>query len=867
MALTPPGALIAPEPPKPVRAYSFTDWQVNNPTAPPPGDRLDAEFDRANGAISQTLDWVGTSLSTDGTLRAGIIGESQLVPGLFDDIADDAVEQVQPLVDQAGASATQAFNSATAAQSYSTLAGASATRADQAATDAETAATTAQGAANGAQDSAAAAASSAVDAANSANHADGSEAVAEAYADVGMAWAEHMPDIIPPNILAVQGVTGDHWSSRWWANQAAITLSEMEDLLLKVPPLAVVNYYTYIATAGQVVFSGPDRDGEVLSYTPSPVVTLLVYANGLLRTPVDDYTGTADTVTFARPRAAGDIVQIQVEGVATTAGVYLPLTGGVMTGPITLAADPVLPMQPVTLEYSDSHYLPFTGGTLTGPGNLVVSGNLTTPLITNGVSLLTIQPNVLGPIQVGGPIRHVNPANDTYNITSNNIASHTDPWHVSFLWLGNSGGAASPLTGVSAAHNFLVNDVVSITGAVQAVGITHNIAPNGDTASGSRTGLGVTVVQVGSSQGGTITGTGISSGAVINMWGRSNLGGTSTLFDGGLSGFNTTMQMRSGASFLRGGSGVEVDTSAEAGVSYGAITQHLNVVLATHQSKGFLNENMSYLVAGQAGALADLMYGVRFTDHDSDTPFGTRAKLVYAGIDHQMRLNTVAANLDFGNTTVGAFHMRQPYSAEVPLQATNITSATRLTSDGQPPSSFIYEAHGITRGTGFATHPSITVTGGGGAVINAMLATGNIMGKPGVFSPGTGVPPEATATVTGGGGSGAAVALVMAGNTMNFAINSAVSCEARIVMRSTTGEAICWTCEFGARMGATASTTAIIGSPAWTQVWATAGAAAAIGISAPVADTTLGAINVTVTPTSLTWSGGGRVRMTKSSRV
>ena len=376
MALTPPGALIAPEPPKPVRAYSFTDWQVNNPTTPPPGDRLDAEFDRANGAISQTLDWAGTSLSTDGTLRAGIVGESQLVPGLFDDIADDAVEQVQPLVDQAGASATQAFNSATTAQSYSTLAGASATRADQAATDARTAATTAQGAANGAQDSAAAAASSAVDAANSANHAGGSEAVAEAYADVGMAWAEHMPDIIPPNILAVQGVTGDHWSSRWWANQAALTLSEMEDLLKTIPPLAVVNYYTYIATAGQVVFSGPDRDGDVLSYTPSPVVTLLVYANGLLRTPGDDYTGTADTVTFTRPRAAGDIVQIQVEGVSTDVGVYLPLTGGVMTGPITLAADPALPMQPVTLKYSDSHYLPFTGGVLAGPGNLTVNGSL-----------------------------------------------------------------------------------------------------------------------------------------------------------------------------------------------------------------------------------------------------------------------------------------------------------------------------------------------------------------------------------------------------------------------------------------------------------------------------------------------------------
>ena len=54
----------------------------------------------------------------------------------------------------------------------------------------------------------------------SANHAKGSENVCVNYAVLTQAWAEHMPDIIPPNILAVMGVTGDHWSSRWWANRA-----------------------------------------------------------------------------------------------------------------------------------------------------------------------------------------------------------------------------------------------------------------------------------------------------------------------------------------------------------------------------------------------------------------------------------------------------------------------------------------------------------------------------------------------------------------------------------------------------------------------------------------------------------------------
>lgn len=40
------------------------------------------------------------------------------------------------------------------------------------------------------------------------------------WAEVSAEWAEHMPDTIPPNILAVMGVTGDHWSSRWWAHRA-----------------------------------------------------------------------------------------------------------------------------------------------------------------------------------------------------------------------------------------------------------------------------------------------------------------------------------------------------------------------------------------------------------------------------------------------------------------------------------------------------------------------------------------------------------------------------------------------------------------------------------------------------------------------
>ena len=53
----------------------------------------------------------------------------------------------------------------------------------------------------------------------------GATATSADYAQVSIEWAEHMPDTIPGNVLAVTAVSGDHWSSRWWANKAANLLS------------------------------------------------------------------------------------------------------------------------------------------------------------------------------------------------------------------------------------------------------------------------------------------------------------------------------------------------------------------------------------------------------------------------------------------------------------------------------------------------------------------------------------------------------------------------------------------------------------------------------------------------------------------
>ena len=213
---------LAAQPAPPSRLYSFTGWQASNPTAPPPGDRMDADYDNTNTALTQTLPKAATSLNTDGTLKAGSVGQSQMVSGLFDDIAQDIIAEVQPLVDQANGSAASALAASTPAQSSATAADRSNTAAAGAATTATAAADTATAAQSAAQGYAGTAQAAATNASNADNHATGEAALAQDYADVTQAWAEHMPDTIPPNILAVMGVTGSHWSSRWWANQAGI---------------------------------------------------------------------------------------------------------------------------------------------------------------------------------------------------------------------------------------------------------------------------------------------------------------------------------------------------------------------------------------------------------------------------------------------------------------------------------------------------------------------------------------------------------------------------------------------------------------------------------------------------------------------
>jgi hypothetical protein len=53
-----------------------------------------------------------------------------------------------------------------------------------------------------------------------------SDSSAEIWAYASKDWAEHMPDTIPDGSVTVMDITGDHWSSRWWANYASQIVEE-----------------------------------------------------------------------------------------------------------------------------------------------------------------------------------------------------------------------------------------------------------------------------------------------------------------------------------------------------------------------------------------------------------------------------------------------------------------------------------------------------------------------------------------------------------------------------------------------------------------------------------------------------------------
>ena len=186
---------------------------------------------------------------------------------------------------------------------------------------------------------------------------DGASATAQDWAQVSIEWAEHMPDTIPPNVLATTAVTGDHWSSRWWANRSANAFGMLAwwyqgawpqpgppstpntptgqplppgsiyfDTTLGVmmvwtgstwvnaskPQAAATQSLYYLAAAGQTVFpmNVPDRNGQTFGLNAANPEGLEAFVNGVRVEPTYDFTldVPSSTITFLRPLTLNALV-------------------------------------------------------------------------------------------------------------------------------------------------------------------------------------------------------------------------------------------------------------------------------------------------------------------------------------------------------------------------------------------------------------------------------------------------------------------------------------------------------------------------------------------------------------------------------
>jgi hypothetical protein len=349
------------------RAFSFSDWTRHHPAEPPPGDMLDATFDAQNSRIAELEQLVLGVLRSDGRLQNQIVSLDSLAPDFlldFDRILAQSIKETADLVRIPAENAIKSGLSAVLGAEDAKMAAAQAEIARNAIWQAKT---QVFGAISD-LDLRIRQLQTLVDQAEArwvTDNQDWDDAASEAQAwsESSRLWAEHMPDTLPDNALKVMDVTGDHWSSRWWANQAANAFGMLTSLYLGAHPLPPttnnnggpiqigsiyydtttgqamvwdgsqwVSFYGveraglatrwYLATAGQTAFPLTSADLHGATYTMNATTPEGIdpHVNGIKLMPLasgsseGDFTVNAatSTITFLRPLRAGDMVGIDI---------------------------------------------------------------------------------------------------------------------------------------------------------------------------------------------------------------------------------------------------------------------------------------------------------------------------------------------------------------------------------------------------------------------------------------------------------------------------------------------------------------------------------------------------------------------------
>ena len=345
---------------RPFKVYDFTAHARRQPTAPPPGDRIDAQL--ANHADAITA----AQLAIEELIAAqrqpiDVEGPAKRALAEIQTLADDIKRSsgyAQALVDQASLQLKRVWAEADRARDAADRA-----EARLSAAVLEMQAQPRQEVGNEPRYAPGQAMPKLGYGTGGFYASDdaGAAAVSADYAQVAIEWAEHLPDTIPPNILAINSISGQHWSSCWWALRAASAFGALAWMYLgawpgpppttpltptgdPIPPgamyfdtvlgmmlvwngsswvplaqgpaRATTSSLYYLATAGQAVFplSAADRFGHTFAFNQTATEGLQALVNGVRLEPTYDYTvdTVGSSVTFAHGLSVNSIVTFDI---------------------------------------------------------------------------------------------------------------------------------------------------------------------------------------------------------------------------------------------------------------------------------------------------------------------------------------------------------------------------------------------------------------------------------------------------------------------------------------------------------------------------------------------------------------------------
>ena len=282
----------------PSRVYSFENFSKTNPRGQTPGDRLDAQFHDHHEAIRSTQESLRALQRSDGALANALITKDALSPTLVAELVGNVRAKTAPDADRAYAAAVAAKADAEiAARALREITGL-----------AMQIQFNANRVTNGADSAVARALKAKAEIEQIAVKVEEDKLLtlrqqatikagageSEAWAIASMQWAEHMPGTLPADTIANMDVTGDHWSARWWANQAGAAYGRLAE------------YYQGARTEPPTETASGDPLPPGALYYDLTTNTMMVW-NGTDWLPIGGNPTKATTVTLDYKATAGQM--------------------------------------------------------------------------------------------------------------------------------------------------------------------------------------------------------------------------------------------------------------------------------------------------------------------------------------------------------------------------------------------------------------------------------------------------------------------------------------------------------------------------------------------------------------------------------